>query len=135
MKYLTIDDLKSLLKENILDDLSENDYTLFDQLESYSIGEIDAMIGFKFDVDASFKQRNPFLIMTLIDIFAYHFASRMTHTDMQNIKEERYTTAREWLRDIAMGKIVPNLPMKQEEVGEYVSKNLYTTHQKYSYAY
>ena len=135
MNYITLEDLNSFIKQNVIDDLSENNYLLLNQIEGYSISEIDANIGFKFDTIAALKSKHPFLLMILIDIFAYHLASRMTHTSMQEIKTDRYESAKSWLKDVATGKIVPNLPMKEPEAGEYKSENKYITDQRYSYTY
>jgi len=126
MKYITIEDLKPLIKKNIVDDLSENNYDILNQLESMAISEIDANIGFKFDTNAALHKKNPFLIMCLLDILIYHFSSRMSHTGMQEIREVRYNTTKQWLKDVSIGKIVPNLPMNEEPM-EYKSKNLYIT--------
>jgi len=134
MTYLTIKELNTLLKENVINDLSEEDYTLLDQLENYSVSEIDAYIGFKFDTNAALTGKHPFLTMILIDILSYHFSTRMTHTSMQEIKSVRYETAKEWLKDVAKGIIAPNIPIKQEQV-EYVSKNYYHTEPKLSNSY
>jgi len=126
MKYINIEELTSLIKLNIVNDLSEDNYKLLDQLELYSYSEIDANIGFKFDTDAGLRSNNQFLKMILIDILIYHFECRISHTSIDIIREERYKKATDWLRDVAIGKIVPNIPIKQSEL-EYVSTNIYTT--------
>lgn len=125
MIYLKLEDLNAFIKQNVIDDLTENNYQLLDTIEQMSIGEVDAHISFKFDTIAALKARHPFLIMLLIDVFAYHLSTRMTHVNMQDIVENRYEAAKDTLMDISNGKIVPNLPMKEELSGEYVSKNLF----------
>ena len=127
MKYLTLEDLTSLIKKNVIDDLSENNYNLLNQLEDIAVSEVDTYIGFKFDTDAALKANNQFLKMLVMDIFNYHFNTRMTHTQMPMITDNRYKDAKQLLKDISFGKIVPNLPMNQEEVDEFVSKNYYMT--------
>jgi len=126
MKYLTLDDLDASLKRNITDDLSENNYSILNTIEDESINEIESYIGFKFDVQVGLKI-NSHLRMILKDIFIYHFTSRMSHTSMQEIREVRYENAKTWLKDLFAGKIGSTLPMKQEAVNEYVSKNYYIT--------
>ena len=115
------------MKQNVVDDLTEENYTVLNSIEQMALGELDANLGFKFDIYAALKANNAFLKMMLIDLFAYHLSSRMTHISMQEIREVRYSKAQDWLRDCAMGKIVPNLPMKDKEAGEYKSENLYIT--------
>jgi len=135
MNYITTDDLTSLMKENIFNDISEENYSILNEIEKYSVGEISAYLSFKFDVIAALRARNVFLIMLLIDIFAYHLSTRMTHTSMQEIREVRYNNAKEMLLYISLGKITPDLPLKEEAAGEFISKNLFDTKQRYSYLY
>jgi len=135
MNYLTLEDLNVFIKQNVIDDLSENDYKILNQLEDMTIGLINGYIGFKFDVIAAFKQRNQFLIMLAVNIFAYHFNTRMTHTSMQQIVEDRFNNAIDTLKDISSGKIVPNLPLNAEQQGEFRSKNLYITDTKITSLY
>ncbi len=126
MKYIELNDLISLMKQNVINDLSENNYPLLDQLEKYAYSQIDAFIGFKFDTDAALKGKNQFLVMTLVDLISYHLSSRITHVEMQTIIDDRYNTALNWLKDVSVGKIVPNLPMN-EPPEEFRSENYYST--------
>jgi len=126
MKYITLNDLKTLLKENVINDLSENNYPLLDSLESYAISQVNAFIGFKFDVNASLQKRNPFIIMLLIDILSYHLTSRMTHVEVPDNIQQRYDDALKYLKDVSMGKITPDIPMNEEPM-EYKEQNHYYT--------
>jgi len=134
MKYITIQDLTSLIKKNIIDDLSEDNYTLLNSLESLAVSEIDANIGYKFDVDAALTSKHQFLIMILIDLLIYHFESRMSHTGVEQIRQERYDRVQKWLSDVAVGKIAPGLPEKQTPI-EYKSTNIYQTNTQMSHVW
>jgi len=134
MNFLTIEDLTSLMKKNVINDLTENNYTLLNQLEEMSVGQIDASIGFKFATHAALQARNPYLIMLLIDVMVYHLSSRMTHVSMQEIVDARYEDAKATLLNISSGKIIPNLPLNAEPE-EFRSQNLYITEPKLTSSY
>lgn len=135
MLYLKLEDLNIFIKQNVIDDLSENDYNILNQLEEMSIAHVDGFIGYKYDTIAGMKQRNQFLIMLVINIFAYHFNTRMTHTSMEQIVEDRFNNAMDTLKDISFGKINPNLPMNEPAAGEYKAQNVYITDTKITSIY
>jgi len=126
MTYITIEDITTLLKLNIINDLSEDDYQLLNRLESFAVSELEAYLTFKYDVIAGLKSKNQFLIMLLLDILIYHFESRISHTAIDTIREERYKKAIDTLYNISAGKIIPNLPLREQAL-EYISTNMYNT--------
>lgn len=135
MKYLDTEDLKSLIKENTLDDLSEEDYGLFDKIEEFSISQINAYIGNKFDVTLALESNNGYLKMLLLDLFIYHLSTRMTHINPTDVRQDRYEDSLNNLKDMSIGKLNANLPLLEKEVGDKSINSFYYSKKKYSEIY
>lgn len=69
-------------------------------------------------------QRNELITTFLIDIVLYHLNARIAFDQVSTIRMDRYNRAVTWLKDVASGKINPNLPvLDRDEDG--VADNTY----------
>ena len=113
MIFITTNDLKTFVKDNVINDITENDSTLIDSIEMISIQTIDSYIGHYYDTDTEWKKtgtdRNTYLIQLIIDIMLYHLSTRLTPTQIPETRQLRYNNVILYLKDIASGKIVPQI--------------------------
>lgn len=113
MNFITLDDLNIYIKANVLNDISENNNSLLDSLESIAKSCIESYIGHYYDTTEEFGKtgtdRNHFLVSLMIDIFLYHLATRLTPTQVPDIRQQRYDGAIATLEKINSGKVAINL--------------------------
>lgn len=71
-----------------------------------------------YDVAAIFAatgaNRNPLIIMYMIDIVLYHLHSNIVTRAMPKTREDRYNAAIAWLDKVSRGLLEPQLPKVQE---------------------
>ncbi len=107
MKYLTRNDLLSLMKENQLLEISADDETVFDRLEDRALSVIDGYLSQYYNLSYEYEQlsksRNGFLLRIAIDIFAYEFFTSASVEDVPDIRVERYKQALKDLMSIKDG--------------------------------
>lgn len=124
MAFLTDDDFKAKIKDNILATLLDGDPNIRLTCENDAIAQAYGRLNVRFDVDAIFSasgaNRNSELVMYLVDMTLYHLHSRITPGQVPELRAQRYADALEWLKNIASGDWEPNLPKKGDADGDGV---------------
>lgn len=119
MTFLNIDDLKSFIKSNVLDDITQSDATLLDHLEKVSTSQIKSMIGHYYDLEDEFNKtlddRNHFIVSLVIDLLLYHLSCRLTPTQVPEMRKDRYDQAVKTLSEISSGKLVLAIARKDKK--------------------
>jgi len=120
MIYITSEDLKTKIKDNVINDTTENDNTLIDSIELCALSEVKAYITHYYDLDLEFTltgtQRNYFLVKIIVDIMLYEISSRLTPNNIPQIRKDRYDAAVVWLTQVSQGKLTPNVPQRDPAV-------------------
>jgi len=128
MKYIDKDDLISLSFERFIDESSENDTEILDDIEAKQIGIIKSLIASRYNVAAIFDETNPIKDEILINILATlvlygiirRNAPRKVTTDLKEERDRVMST----LEKIATGRITLNgLPLPVDESGNGVNSN------------
>ena len=129
MNYITKDEITSLITLNVLDDITDDNDSLLNMAESVSLSELDSYIGHKYKLDEEWLQtgndRNLFLVSTIIDIMLYHLHSRLTPSNIPQVRFDRYSKAVSWMDDVAKGKLTPNLSPKDKDFDTRSSESLF----------
>ena len=125
MDFLTSDDFKKQIKDQFLEQITEQDSTLLDRSEIAAIEEMCSYLSQRYDVEEIFSQsgddRNPLIIQYLVDIMLYHLHSRITPRNVPQIRIDRYNTSLVWLDKVNEGVLNPALPHKNDpETGQKV---------------
>jgi phage gp36-like protein len=86
--------------------------------------EMESYLNNRYDVATEFAktddERNPVLVMYLIDMALYHLHSKQPGRNIPQIRIDRYDTAIDWLSKVAKGDLNPNLAEKTgDEVPNY----------------
>ena len=128
MKYIDKDDLISLSFERFIDESSENDTKILDEIEATQIGIIKSLLASRYNVAAIFDETDPIKDEILTNILATlvlygiirRNAPRKVTTDL---KEER-DRANSTLEKIATGRItLHGLPLPVDESGNGMNSN------------
>jgi len=129
MKFISKEEITSLVKLSILNDVTEENNNLLDVFESVALSEIDSYIGNKYNTTETFNrkgtERNQFLINIVIDILLYHLHSRLTPDQIPLIRTQRYEKAIAWLYQVSIGKITPPIPLNVLPFNSRSSESLF----------
>jgi phage gp36-like protein len=121
MAFLQEEDYKLQVREYELDEIT--DYTEAIRLKSElaAQGEMESYLRDRYNVGEIFgavgDDRNPLIVMYMIDIVLYHIFSAVTPRNVPQIRMDRYDAAINWLKAVAKGTINPDLPVTEDEDG------------------
>lgn len=118
-------DYAEAIKTNVLDAITEVDDNKLDTAETRAIEEMKGYLNARYDVTNIFNKtganRNPIILMYVIDMTLYHLHSRINPRKIPDHRKERYTAAKEWLMLVNECKINPtDLPVLADGVKDYV---------------
>lgn len=123
MIFLNDNDFGPQIKTEILN-IIRGSQTNQDTAELAAIAEMKSYLNGKYNTTAIFSSsgtdRNPQLVMYLVDILLYHLHSNITPRNIPEIREKRYEAAISWLKMVASDKLNPNLPIsEQNQAGNF----------------
>lgn len=117
--FLIQEDYKTLIKDPVLAKVVESNDSIREEAERMAQSEMVSFLNGDFDVESIFGEtgadRNPVVVMYLMDMTLYHLHARLAHVQMPKTREERYKRAISWLEMVNTGKLTPDLPMKEED--------------------
>ncbi len=128
MKYLSKDDLIALSFERFIDESSEGNTDIIDDIETKSIALIKSYISSKYNVKAIFDESDPLrdeiLVSILSTLVLYGVirrnAPRKVTTDLKEERDKALST----LEKIATGRItLHGLPLPVDDAGSPVISN------------
>lgn len=122
MIFLKHDDFTVTIDDNLLNQIIKNQPALLDSIELMAIAEMQSYLASRFDVANIFNkqgnQRNPLIVLYLIDIILYHLHARVSPRNISQLRVDRYNQAIEWLKMASTGIIQPDLPLKKDNMGD-----------------
>ena len=119
MSFITDNDYAVVIGEDALKVLSRATAENRVNAEAEAIEEISGYLRPVYDCDAIFAAegdaRNRLIVMRTVDIALYHLVASLPQKMGIEIRKERYERAIEWLEGVQSGKIIPDLPVIEEE--------------------
>lgn len=112
---------------NLLD--NTNDQTKLQQAERTAISQMRKWLGKRYDLDTLFAPwngtgddtRDPYIVMTVIDIALYHlWSARAAGNKIPAWREQRYNDALDWLKKESKGE-GPGSDMPEKPMNIYTS--------------
>lgn len=114
MPFLIFEDYKTLIKDDVLQAVMDNDKTIVLEVEQMAQAEMESYLNQRYDVANIFNKignsRQPLILMYMIDIVLYHVHARINPKFIPEIRKDRYDIAISWLNKVARGDINPDLP-------------------------
>lgn len=139
MPFLSIADFEVLIKNNVLDEVTDAADELVDQVALMAQQEMESYLNQKYNVASIFNatgnDRNKLIIMYALDISLYHIHARINPRYIPEIRQIRYENAKKWLESVAKGTITPNLPPRLDENNESISNTRYGSLPKFNSEY
>ncbi len=123
MAFITDDDYSVLIRNEIKDLLLEEySETKLRSAEQMGISQVKNYLSGKYDVAKVFgatgEERNAHIVMIVIDCTLYHLYTATVPRKMPEIRSQRYQDAIDWLKLVAEGEAVADLPKITDEKGE-----------------
>lgn len=120
MIFLQIEDFYTVITEDHLNEVVDNDIIFLDAAELTAMGEMTGYLDVRFDSTKCFEtddegDRIAIIVATCVDITLYHAHARIMPDNIPTLREKRYDNAIEWLNKVASGYINPKLPVKEDE--------------------
>ena len=126
MPFLTIEELKTHLYAENIDEITQGDDTIANAAVDTAISEAKGYLS-AYDRDAIFATtgtgRNALLLTFLKDIAAWHLINLCNAGSDLKLRQDRYERAIAWLKGVQKGDISPDLPLATtdgEETGAAV---------------
>ena len=121
MAFLNETDYGVQIRTEILSTVKNTD--ALPKAELMAQAEMESFLNARFDVANIFNkmdaERNPIILMYLIDIVLYHLHSNISPRNIPELRGIRYEAAIDWLKMVASGKINPDLPILPEDNADY----------------
>lgn len=123
MSYLSKDDFLSIIRDHILDKITDDDIVILNQSIDSSVSQVKQYLFGRYDVDNIFSrtgnQRHPYLMRCVAYIARYIFMDRVPRNDSGRATkwEKDYDDTLAFLSKVRGGEIEMDLPRKNNEDG------------------
>lgn len=117
-RFLTNDDYNKQIQAWIRNVIISNDEDTLLDAELAAQNEMETYLAARYDIAQIFSttqpanERNRLIVLFLVDITLYHLHSIISPDLIPELREKRYKSAIQWLKDVSKGIIsVPGLPL------------------------
>lgn len=114
MAFLTDDDYKMHIKDEVLATIMGAQAVVRTKAERSAQSQLTSVLNLRYDVPNIFNQtgdsRNAEIVMYMCDLSVYHMHSRLTPGQVPDNVKERYQDALNWIKMVSGGKLEPDLP-------------------------
>lgn len=139
MAFLTFNDYKTLIKDDVIQAVMDNDRKILLEAEMMAQQEMESYLNQRFVVAQIFnkigEERNALILMYMIDITLYHIHARINPKFMPDIRKERYEVALTWLDKVSRGQLSPDLPLITNSDGETTLSSRWGSNSKFNHQY
>lgn len=119
--FITEEDYRVVIGEAALKTVSQASADIRSAAEAEAIEEMSGYLRPTYDTERIFAaegaERSRLMVMYAADIALYHMVSAMPQKMGSEVRRERYERAIKWLEGVQAGKIVPDLPLTEDEDG------------------
>lgn len=133
MPFLMEDDYKVQIRDFELQELTGYTNGIRLKSETAAQAEMESYLRDRYKVEDIFSDagddRNPLIVMYLIDIALYHLFSAITPRQVPQIRMDRYDAAINWLKAVAAGKLNPALPLREDDNGNTICTTVFGSNQ------
>ena len=122
MSFILKEDYGGVIKEDYLDDITQMDDIILEQVQARAISLMKSYLTNRFDVEAIFSKtgtdRNGVVLMYAMDITLYLLHKSTNPRKVPKNRHESYQEAMAWLEGVNELKINPDLPIVTNSEGE-----------------
>lgn len=114
MAFLTDQDYKDTIQDDILDMILDSDATIRAQAELKVQSEMESYLAVRYDVANIFNKsgsaRNQSIVMKYVDMAIYRIMKRIAPGQIPQHINDSFGDALDWLKSVAASKLSPDLP-------------------------
>lgn len=137
--FITVEEMKSVIYEHVMDDISENDDVTVAQCIEAAISEVKSYLSSRYNATAIFSatgdSRDP-LILEDTKVIAVWNLIRLSNSELIYQQwRERYDRVIKFLEQVSEGKVTPELPIATDEHGNPVIKSRFGSNPKFQHNY
>ena len=126
MNFITKEDFKVVSSEASLQAITGASQDNIDNAIAEAQEEVAGYLRPKYDTEKIFAMegnlRNRQIVMYTADIALYNMTASLPNRMGYETRQERYERAIKWLEGVQAGKIVPDLPILTDEIGNELSQ-------------
>ena len=126
MNFITKEDFKVVSSEASLKAITGASQDNIDNASAEAQEEVAGYLRPKYDTEKIFAMegnlRNSQIVMYTADIALYNMTASLPNRMGYETRQERYERAIKWLEGVQAGKIVPDLPILTDEIGNEQSQ-------------
>lgn len=126
MNFITKEDFKVVSSEASLKAITGASQDNIDNAIAEAQEEVAGYLRPKYDTEKIFAMegnlRNRQIVMYTADIALYNMTASLPNRMGYETRQERYERAIKWLEGVQAGKIVPDLPVLTDEIGNELSQ-------------
>lgn len=127
MNFITKEDFKVVSSEASLKAITGASQDNIDNAIAEAQEEVAGYLRPKYDTEKIFAMegnlRNRQIVMYTADIALYNMTASLPNRMGYETRQERYERAIKWLEGVQAGKIVPDLPILTDEIGNEQSQS------------
>ena len=137
--FITVEEMKSVIYEHVMDDISENDDATVAQCIEAAVSEVKSYLSSRYNVAAIFSatdtDRDP-LILEDTKVIAVWNLIRLSNNELiYDQWRERYDRIVKFLEQVSEGKVTPDLPIATDEQGNPIIKSRFGSNPKFQHNY
>lgn len=139
MPFITLREMRTVIYEHVMDDISASDDSTVLQCIEAAIGEMKSYLASRYDVASIFAaegdRRDP-LILEDTKVIAVWNLIRLNNSELIYEQwRERYDRVIDFMKQVAKGEITPDLPIITDSDGNAVIKSRFGSNKKFRHNY
>ncbi len=124
MAFIEKSDYADVIRENILDDITEVNDNIITSCQKRAISFLKGYLNSRYDVNAIFSKtgddRSSEVLGYAKDITVYYLHRQVNARKIPIERSEAYKEALDWLRGVLAGEINPDLPKTSGESKDFI---------------
>ena len=137
--FITVEEMKTVIYEHVMDDISANDYATVQQCIEAAVSEMKSYLASRYDVASIFAAtgdgRDP-LVLENAKVIAVWNLIRLSNSEIIYEQwRERYDRVIEFLKQVSAGNITPTLPIATDGQGNPVIRSRFGSNPKFRHNY
>ena len=135
--FITVEEMRTVIYDHVMDDISENDDSKVLQCIEAAVSEMKSYLASRYDVAAIFaatgNNRDP-LILEDTKVVAVWNLIRLSNSELIYEQwRERYDRVIDFMKQVSEGSITPDLPIATDAQGNPIIKSRFGSNPKFDH--
>ena len=139
MSFITVEEMKTVIYEHVMDDISDEDDATVQQCIEAAIEEMEAYLASRYDVATIFSAtgnaRNKLILENTKVVAVWHLICRSNSELIYEQWKERYDRVIKFMEKVANGTLTPVLPIATNTDGAPQIKARFGSNPKFNHDY